>query len=283
MLNSTTRTFRGMVSAVALLVLGAPMALAGPLMDRIEAGEPIRIGFANEAPFAYPGENGEPMGFVNAYVLGLLEKMGYDNVTPVVTDWGGLIPGLNANRLDIVTGGLNITGSRCENIAFSEPMLQAGDAFIVPAGNPKGINNYQDLIEQNAIFVTGAGYNTGEIARREGVPDANVMQVPGNSEILAALLAGRADAGGVTYFTAVEMTEGRDDLEVSDISQLPDWTMNWASIGFRNSDQDFVDAFNVAQQDYLGSDEMMAAVAEYGYGPENLPTGQTAEWVCANR
>lgn len=273
----------GLLAGSGLVLLGVTTALAGPLTDRIDAGEPIRIGFANEAPFAYPGENGEPLGFVNAYTLGLLAEMGHDNIEVVVTDWGGLIPALNAGRLDIVTGGLNIMASRCESIAFSEPMLMAGDAFIVPTGNPDDLNNYQDLIDKEATFVTGVGYNQVEVARREGVADARIMQVPGPTEILAAIRAGRAQAGGVTHFTAIDMARTHDDIEVSDISQLPDWTLNWASIGFRKADQDFVDAFNAAQADWLGSDAMMALVAPYGYSPENVPDGQTAEWVCANR
>ena len=97
--------------------LCATAALAGPLEDRIAAGESIRIGFANEIPFAYPGPDGSPKGFVNAEVLGVLAKMGYDNIEPVQTDWGGLIPGLQAGRFDIITGGMNILKSRCENIA----------------------------------------------------------------------------------------------------------------------------------------------------------------------
>ncbi len=274
---------RELLGATAIALCAAGAASAGPLADRIAAGEPIRIGFANEAPFAYPGESGEPLGFVNAYALGLLAEMGHDNIEVVVTDWGGLIPALNAGRLDIVTGGMNIMASRCESIAFSEPMLVAGDAFIVPAGNPKGLNTYQDLIDQEATFVTGVGYNQVEVARREGVADARIMQVPGPTEILAAIRAGRADGGGVTHFTALDMAANNDDIEVSDVSQLPDWTLNWASIGFRKADQDFVDAFNAAQEDWLGSEQMMALVAEYGYGPVNVPQDTTTEWVCANR
>lgn len=82
-----------LVGAGAAFAASAVMALAGPLQDRIDAGESIRIGFANEVPWAYPGENNAPLGFVNAHVLGVLGEMGYDNIEPVVTDWGGLIPG----------------------------------------------------------------------------------------------------------------------------------------------------------------------------------------------
>lgn len=283
MSKTNALSVRSLALASGMAALFASSALAGPLNDRIAAGEPIRIGFANEAPFAFPGENGEPLGFVNAYALGLLAQMGHDNVEVVVTDWGGLIPALNAGRVDIVTGGLNIIGSRCESIAFAEPMLVAGDAFLVPTGNPRNINNYQDIVAQDATLVTGVGYSTIEAARREGVSDARMMLVPGPSEILAALRAGRADAGGVAHLTGIEMAANHPEVDVSDVSQMPEWTLNWASIGFRKSDQDFVETFNAAQEDWLGSPAMMEVVAPYGYGPENVPEGTTAEWVCQNR
>lgn len=276
---------KAMVAAGAVaMTFGVVAVKAGPLMDRIEAGETIRLGFANEVPWAYPGENNAPMGFVNAYTLGVLETMGYDNIEPVTTEWGGLIPGLKANRFDIITGGMYILESRCENVAFSEPMGKFGDAFIVPEGNPKGIENYQDIKEQGAVFVTGAGYNSVEAAKKEGVPDGNVMQVPGPTEILAAVKAGRADAGGVTYFTALNLEkEAEGDIDVTDPSALPDWTLNWVGIAFRDEDQDFLDKFNAAQAEYLGSPEMLEAVAQYGYTESQLPGDVTTEWVCANR
>jgi polar amino acid transport system substrate-binding protein len=279
-----TRALYALAAGAAALALGAGAAQAGPLMDRIEEGEPIRLGFANEVPWAFPGENNAPEGFVNAYVLGVLETMGHDDVEPVVTDWGGLIPGLRAGRFDIITGGMYILESRCENIAFSEPMGKFGDAFIVPAGNPKGLQSYEDLVEEDATFVTGAGYNTVEHAKQEGVPEANIMTVPGNTEILAAVRAGRADAGGVTYFSARNLAEqSGGDVEVTDPNALPDYTQNWVGIGFRDADADFLEKFNAAQEEYLGSEEMLAAVAPYGYTEAQLPGDITTEWVCENR
>jgi len=270
--------------AAAGLTLGvsATALMAGTLSDRIANGDPIRIGFANEVPWAYPGEDGAAEGFVNAYVIGVLETMGYDNIEPVVTEWGGLIPGLNAGRFDLVTGGMYILGSRCENMMFSEPMAKVGDAFIVPAGNPKDLNNYEQLAEKEALFVTGAGYNQIEAAERGGVDDDKVMTVPGPTEILAAVRAGRADAGGVTYFTALNLAEqSGGDVEVSDVSQLPDWTQNWVGIGFRDEDADFVEKFNAAQAEYLGSDAMMEAVSAYGYSKGNLPGEMKTADACA--
>jgi polar amino acid transport system substrate-binding protein len=259
-------------------------ASAETLSERVAAGEPIRIGFANEIPFAYPGDDGSPKGFVNAITIGVLNQMGYDNIEPVQTEWGGLIPGLNAGRFDIITGGMNILASRCENIAFSEPIARIGDAFIVAPGNPKGIGNYKSLVESDAIMVTGAGYSNIEGAKNAGVPEGNIMTVPGPTEILAAVRAGRADAGAGTYFTMKQLADSSDRaVEVTDPGAMPEETINWAGIGFRDQDEEFLAKFNAALAEYLGSDEMMAAVAEYGYDKASLPGDKTTAWVCENR
>jgi len=267
-----------------ILCLAVGVAQAGPLMDRIESGKTIRLGFANEIPWAYPGENNKPLGFANAITIGILHEMGYTNLEPVVTDWGGLIPGLKANRFDIITGGMYIISSRCQNVSFSEPIGIFGDAFIVAKGNPKGLQDYQDIKEKGAVFVTGAGYNTVEAAKNEGVPEKNIMTVPGNSEILAAVKSGRADAGGVTYFTALNLVkEASDSIEVTDPSALPDKYMNWVGIGFSNADGDFLKKFNAALKNYIGTKKMLKDVEPYGYTEAQLPGDMKTEWVCKNR
>ncbi len=272
------------MAATATLAASAGIVRAENLAERMKAGKAMRLGFANEVPWAYPGDNNEPRGFVNAIAIGVLKKMGIDKVEPVVTDWGGLIPGLNADRFDTVTGGMYILNKRCENMAFSEPIGRFGDAFIVKKGNPKGISNYKDIASKGAIMVTGAGYNTVDAAKKEGVPDANIMQVPGNTEILAAVKSGRADAGAVTFFSAQELAgQAPDEIEVTDPNAMPDWTYNWVGIGFRKDDEAFLKQFNAALKAYIGSEEMMAAVKTYGYTKAQLPGDQTTEWVCENR
>lgn len=261
------------------------VAHADSIMDRIKDGKTIRLGFASEIPWAYPGDNNVPLGFVNAIGLGTLKMMGYTNIEPVVTDWSGLIPGLKANRFDIITGGMYILKSRCENVNFSEPIGVFGDCFIVLKGNPKGLENYQDIKKKGAIMVTGAGYNTVEHAQKEGIPTNKIMAVPSNNEILAAVLAGRADAGAVTYFSALHLAkQAPDAVEITDPNKLPPWTLNWVGIGFRKGDTEFLAAFNKALKKYIGSDAMMEAVAEYGYSKLQLPADDaTTAFACESR
>ncbi|APG47260.1 transporter substrate-binding domain-containing protein [Phaeobacter porticola] len=271
------------ILAAGIAVLAGAAAYAGPLQDRIDAGEPLRIGFSNIPIWGYPDENGDAKGFVNEITIGILKKMGHDTVEATVTDWGGLIPGLQANRYDMITGGLYILNSRCENITFSEPIAQSGDAFIVPVGNPKGIQTYQDILAAEALLAAGSGYNTVEAAKKEGLTDAMIMQVPGPTEMLAAVKAGRADAAGMTYFEAAHLADSDDSIDVTDPAALPDWTLNWVGVGFRDADSEFVAEFNTALADYIGSEEMMQTVAQYGYTKSTLPGDITTEWTCANR
>jgi len=273
------------IIAAATIVIAATSALAGPLTDRIKSGKTIRIGFSNEVPWAYPGDNNKPLGFANVHTLGVLKAMGYDNIESVVTDWGGLIPGLKANRFDIVTGGMYILKARCKNIDFSEPLGIFADAFIVPTGNPKNINSYADIKAQGATMVTGAGYNTVDAAKREGVKAEQILEVPGPTEILATVRVGRADAGAVTFFTGRQLAEkSNGKVEVTDPNALPDWTQNWVGIGFRPEDTDFLKAFNAAQVKYLGSKEMLAAVAPFQYTKLQVPDPSVkTEWICQNR
>ena len=276
--------YLSMLGVIALALGLTTSPGAADLLEKAKAGETIRLGFANEVPWAYPGEGNKPLGFVNTHVLGVLDKMGVTNIEPVVTEWGGLIPGLKANRFDIITGGMYILKSRCENVNFSDPMGVFGDAFIVAKGNPKGIQTYQDIKSSEAVLVTGAGFNIVEVAKKEGIAEGNIMQVPGPTEILAAVKAGRADAGGVTYFTALNLAkQSGGDIEVTDPSKLPEWTLNWVGIGFRKGDTAFLEAFNNAQAEYLGSDEMLAAVSQYGFSKAQLPGDVTTEYACANR
>ncbi len=90
-------------------VLAAAAAASLTAFSAVGAyAENVKIGFANEVPWAYPGEGNEPLGFVNVIAQNVLEIAGYEGTDSVVSEWGGLIPGLEAGRSDMVTGGCTL-------------------------------------------------------------------------------------------------------------------------------------------------------------------------------
>ena len=276
--------WRQVGSTIAIaLALFAGAAHAGPLEDRVAAGKTIRLGFANAAPWAHPGKNGEPLGFVNVITVSVLKKMGHMKVEPVLTDWSGLIPSLVAGRVDIITGGMYILKARCQNIDFSEPIGQFGNAFIVPKGNPKKLQTYEDIKKAGATMVAPTGYVMVKEARKVGIAEDKIMKVPGTTEVLAAVRSGRADIGAMTAVEANKIAADTGDVDATDTNALPKWTFNWVGIGFHRDDDNFRSAFNVAMKGYIGSKTMLDAVAQYDYVPANVPGDAATDWICANR
>jgi polar amino acid transport system substrate-binding protein len=276
--TSKTRTIA--LGATIVLSAAFSVAEAGPLADRIAAGEPIRLGFAAAPPWAYAGEDGSAKGFVNDITIAVLEKMGHTSVEPVLTDWAGLIPSIVASRVDIVTGGMYILPARCENMDFSEPIGVFGDAFVVLAGNPKGINTYQEIIDQNLVMVSPSGYNTVADAKAAGVPAANIMEVPGTTEMLAAVRTGRADAGATNALEAQRVQDMSPEVTMTDPLAFPAENRTPVGVGFHPEDDALREEFNAALAEYMGSDAMMKMVAAEGYIPAFLPAGQTTADAC---
>ena len=273
-------------TVLLVLLFSISSVSAKTLTERLADGHKLRLGFGTAVPWAYAGDNGEALGFVNMIALTVLEEMGITEHETKVFEWSGLIPGINANRSDMVTGGMYILKSRCENMNFSDPIGVFGDAMLVPKGNPKNINNYQDVIDTGAKLVTGTGFNTVEAAKKYGVPDSQMLLVEGEVGILAAMKAGRADAAVQTFFGAKEheaKTDGK--FEVTDPKLMPKETLNVVGIGFRKTDVEFRDNFNKALAKVMANPaKMLKRAGEYGYDKAQLPPpSMSTEWACSTK
>ena len=269
-----------------VIIFSVSSVSAATLTQRLADGNKLRLGFGTAVPWAYAGDNGEALGFVNMIALTVLEEMGITEHETKVFEWSGLIPGINADRSDMITGGMYILKSRCANINFSDPIGVFGDAMLVPKGNPKNINNYQDVIDTGATLVTGTGFNTVEAAKKFGVPDSQMLLVEGEVGILAAMKAGRADAAVQTFFGAKEHEEKTNGaFEVTDPKLMPKETVNVVGIGFRKSDNEFREAFNAALAKVLANpSKMLERAGKYGYDKAQLPPpDMTTEWACSTK
>ena len=83
-------------------------------LERVKRTGEIRIGYANEAPFAYTLPDGRATGESPEIGRVVFDKMGVKKVSPVLTEWGGLIPGLLAGRFDVIAAGMYITPERMQ-------------------------------------------------------------------------------------------------------------------------------------------------------------------------
>lgn len=280
-----TKMLKSLGLGVLMAAFAASAAMAQSLLERAKAGEQIKVGFSNEAPYAFQNDAGEMDGFVNEVGLAILENMGVTNVEGVLTEWGSLIPGLKARRFDIITAGMYVLPKRCAQVAFSEPMGEFAESFLVKKGNPLNLHSFEDVAKnEEAILVTGAGYSTVDWARKMGIPDERIMKVQDPAAMLQAVKSGRAHAASATVFAIADLASKGSNVEVADPFNPPEFTKGWSAFAFRKEDKDFLEAWNEAQAKFMDSPEFWGIVEKYGYTKSQLPSpGLTTAKLCENK
>ena len=280
----TRRTWIMALGATALAL--APLtASADSTLDQAKKNGYVRVGFANEAPFAYATPDGKLTGEAPEVAKAVLKKMGINEVDGVLTEFGSLIPGLKAHRFDIIAAGMFVTPARCKEIAFSEPSYGIGEAILVKKGNPKTIKDLGSFAQNKDLkLAVMAGAVEVGFAKDAGVGQGQLQVLPDQSSLLAAVEAGRADGAALTALSIAEMAKKGSGVE----STEPFSTVAGKSVaghgafGFRKEDADFAAAFNKELKSFIGSPEHIALVTPFGFGKGYLPN-KTTEDICAGK
>jgi len=242
-----------LLTFAAALVLSACGGGGGE--DRVaelqESGT-VNIGFANEPPYAYENsETGELEGAAIDIATAVFEEMGVENVEGHLTDWGELIPGVQAGQYDVITAAMAIQPDRCENALFAEPEMQYGEGLVVAADNPHDLHSYADIAENPDVTAAlMEGTTQFEFLESEGVDSKQFMSVADIPGQLSAVQSGNADVAAATGPTlraayeslgsdAVEIVE---DFEQPDIEGIP----SFGAAAFNLEDEELRDAYNEA-------------------------------------
>lgn len=251
-------------------------------LERIKKQGFIRIGFANEAPYGYATPDGKLTGEAPEVAKAVLAKMGITEVDGVLTEFGSLIPGLMAGRFDIIAAGMFINPKRCAQIAFSEPSYGIGQAMLVKAGNPKGVKDYASIKDNKDLkLAVMAGAVEAGYAKESGIGDDQLVVLPDQSSLLAAVQSGRADAAALTALSIADMAKKGEGVE----STKPFGEVNGKSVkghggfGFRKEDTSLYEAFDKELKAFIGSPEHIALVTPFGFGADYLPN-KTMEQLC---
>ena len=132
----------------------------------------------------------------------VFERMEIGTIKPVLTEWGSLIPGLRAGRFDLIAAGMYITPERCKQVLFTDPHYRLLDTLLVAQGNPKELRSYEDIAgnPEVKIAIMSGTVNLG-YARKAGIKDSQILQVPDTTSQLQAVRSGRADAAIGTQLT----------------------------------------------------------------------------------
>ncbi len=291
LIHSLTR--RSLLWFTSLFLVGSLVAVGcsgggGSTLEQAQESGTLKVGFANEAPYGYQDpDTGELTGEAPEVARAVLAEMGIGEIEGVLTEFGSLIPGLQAGRYDMIAAGMYIQPERCEQIAFSDPSYSIGEGFIVAAGNPKELNSYDDIKESDAIFGVVAGTVEQRYAEALEIPEERVEILPDAPSAVEAVKAGRIDAYGGTALTVQDLVDKDTSGEVEKADPFEDPVIEgedvrgYGAFGFRQEDEEFRDAFNEELNAFVGTDEHLELVRPFGFTETELPGGATAEELCA--
>lgn len=218
------------------------------LLEELQEKGEIKVGFANEKPYAYE-EDGELQGAAVEIAKTVLNNLGIEKVDGQLSEFGNLVPGLTAGKFDVITAGMAITPDRCDNVAFGEPEIQYGEGLIVQTDNPMDLRSYKDVAANPDIKIAVmSGATEIDFLLREGVDDSQIMRVPDIPASFSAVESGRADATTGTEMTIKMALESSniDKLEFVNDFQQPEIEGNpsFGAAAFRIEDKEFREAYN---------------------------------------
>ncbi|MDQ0391357.1 ectoine/hydroxyectoine ABC transporter substrate-binding protein EhuB [Labrys monachus] len=267
-----------------------PAHAAEGTLAKIKARGRLIAGIANEQPYGYVDANGKLTGANIDVLRAVVAPLGITQIEAPIVDFGALVPGLAADRFDVIGAGLFIRPARCKVIAFSNPVTRSGGAFLVKAGNPLGLHSLKDVAaKKNARFGTQSGSNQVQEAKDAGIEADRVSLFDKDNEALAALQADRID---VVYFPDVEIAgllKTANDPKIEralPFDQIPGPdgkpSFNYHAFGLPKGDKEFADAFNAELKKLRTSGRLLELLKPYGYTENELPPEDvTAEQVCA--
>lgn len=296
MLRGALRTIRGLAVLCATLAATAcsdslrdtKKLQAHNTLESARSVKSIRVGFANEAPYAYLDiASGRLTGEGPEIARVVLGEMGIPDVEGVLAEFGSLIPGLNAKRFDVIAAGMYILPERCRQIAFSNPTYSVGDGFAVPKGNPLRLHSYADLKRHpDARLAIVAGTVQRQYARDAGIADARVITFPEVPSALEGLMAGRVEAYAGTRLTIKYLLNLKKLAGLESATPFIDPVTQgkpargYGAFGFRKDDGALLAAFNRGLAKFIGTKRHADLVREFGFSSQELPGAVSAEALC---
>ncbi|QDQ86283.1 ectoine/hydroxyectoine ABC transporter substrate-binding protein EhuB [Alcaligenaceae bacterium SJ-26] len=256
----------GSLTVGATLVAGAAHAAD---LDQIRERGVIRIAVANEIPYGYIDLDGTAKGAGPDVAAQLAERLGIGRIEWVATGFSSLIPGLQADRFDMVAAEMAILPQRCRQVLFSEPNSSYGEGLLVAAGNPDDIHAYEDFARNGKKVAIMAGADQLEMLQALGVPEASMVTIANNADAISTVSTGRASAYAATSLTVSGLADKSDRVEGAGSFRDPvvdgQPVRSWGGFTFAQRSEKLRDAVNTELQAFKQTPEWRAILTEYGF------------------
>lgn len=268
-------------AAIAAVALGAKAQDAAPRLEELREQGFARVAIANEPPFTAVAADGKVSGAAPDVAREIFKRLGVPEIVASISEYGAMIPGLQARRFDVVTAGLFMKPERCAAVAYSEPVLCDAEAFLVKAGNPGGYKSYADIAEDPDATIGAPGGGTEEkLALEAGVPRDRVIVVPDGQSGLKMVQDGRIDVYSLPVLSISDLLKKANDSSLEMVAPVEGAPVYCDGAAFHKDDTALRDAFNVELAKLKESGEFAKIIEPYGFSAE-AAMSTSMEELCA--
>ncbi|MGO7283757.1 ectoine/hydroxyectoine ABC transporter substrate-binding protein EhuB, partial [Rhizobium ruizarguesonis] len=267
--------------SVLLITAAAPAAAADDKLEQLKEQGFARIAIANEPPFTAVGADGKVSGAAPDVARAIFEKLGVKEVVASISEYGAMIPGLQAGRHDAITAGLFMKPERCAAVAYSEPILCDAEAFALKKGNPLKLTSYKDIADNPDAKIGAPGGGTEEkLALEAGVPRDRVIVVPDGQSGIKMLQDGRIDVYSLPVLSIHDLMAKANDPNLETVAPVVNAPVYCDGAAFRKQDVALRDAFDVELKKLKESGEFAKIIEPYGFSAK-AAMSTSREKLCA--
>jgi polar amino acid transport system substrate-binding protein len=190
------------VGPITLLALTAALAVVATAGASHLVTSPVKGSFKYCSDPTFPPMEsttaaGKPVGF-DVDMANAVGKYWKVKAKFVQTSFPGLLPALASKKCNMVISGIFITPDRVKQFP-AVSYMKTHRALVVQAGNPKGIKGPNDLSGKNVAVQAGTKYEEylkalNDQFKSAGRAQFSLQSYPGDTDAVAQLLIGRADA-----------------------------------------------------------------------------------------
>ena len=269
------------LSLAALFAASTAGSADDDKLEQLKAQGFARVAIANEPPYTAVAADGKVSGAAPDVAREIFKRLGVPEIVASISEYGAMIPGLQAGRHDVVTAGLFMKPERCAAVAYSEPILCDAEALLVKKGNPKAFQSYADIAKDATATVGAPGGGTEEkLALDAGVPRDRVIVVPDGQSGLKMVQDGRIDAYSLPVLSINDLMKKANDPNLEVVAPVVGAPVYCDGAAFKKGDEALRDAYDVELAKMKESGEFAKIIEPYGFSAA-AAISTTREKQCA--
>lgn len=143
-------------------------------------------------PFEYTDEKGQPVGLDVDIARQVAKDMGVELEIKDM-EWTGLIPALQAGKIDLIISGITGTLERAKSVTFTDPYFTTGLCALLSTKRAADVTGVDQLNDAKRVLAVKTG-TTADIVSTARFPKAQINRYKDETACVAEVASGRADA-----------------------------------------------------------------------------------------